>query len=368
MNGGGSIANQRSANNTRFNQKVRNFLASFSILSVVYLFYGFVPYFQNYFSTSHTIFGSTVTDWNILQIFWVAYLLLLAVFYFTEREPRISKSIYCLRALKKIALGPTTIFRGGLDAQERLGALTILLKAFFAPLMIAWLFGHTLGMVNNGGYVFQHITLLEMDFLAIFNSHLFWFLFQIILFLDVCFFTLGYLVELRLLKNEIRSVDPTLLGWSVALLCYPPFNYLSGKVLSWQPIDFPQFENAFVHVAMNCFLLLLMAIFTSASVALNFKASNLTHRGIISSGPYRFVRHPAYICKNLAWWIGAAPSFVASLHTSLWMAFLVLSSVAGWSMVYIFRALTEEDHLRSVDDEYEQYCRKVPYRFIPGVL
>ena len=110
-----------------------------------------------------------------------------------------------------------------------------------------------------------------------------------------------------------------------------------------------------------------MVIYTSASVALNFKASNLTHRGVIATGPYRFVRHPAYTCKNLAWWIAAVPAISAALATSLWSALLVTASVAGWTLIYVLRALTEEDHLRSVDDEYDRYCRQVRWRYLPGI-
>jgi protein-S-isoprenylcysteine O-methyltransferase Ste14 len=41
--------------------------------------------------------------------------------------------------------------------------------------------------------------------------------------------------------------------------------------------------------------------------------------------------------------------------------------VLGWTLIYVLRALTEEDHLRSVDGEYAAYAAKVRYRFIPGV-
>jgi len=37
-------------------------------------------------------------------------------------------------------------------------------------------------------------------------------------------------------------------------------------------------------------------------------------------------------------------------------------------MLYALRAVTEEDHLRGVDDEYAAYADKVRYRFIPGVV
>jgi protein-S-isoprenylcysteine O-methyltransferase Ste14 len=204
--------------------------------------------------------------------------------------------------------------------------------------------------------------------LAVFNVHGFWFLFQVILFLDVFFFTIGYLVEMPVLKNQIRSVDPTLLGWAVALACYPPFNNVTSSIMGWTPIDFPQFETPVVHVSVNFLLLSLMAIYTSASVALNFKASNLTHRGIIATGPYRFIRHPAYTCKNLAWWIAAIPGVTAAYEASFFQFASAIASVAGWSIIYTLRALTEEDHLRKVDGEYDNYCQRVRYRFIPGLL
>ena len=179
---------------------------------------------------------------------------------------------------------------------------------------------------------------------------------------------MGYLIEMPGLKNTIRSVDPTLMGWAVALACYPPFNGLTSKILGWEPAHFPQFENPAIHIAANLAVLLLMAGYTSTALALNFKASNLTHRGIISHGPYRFVRHPAYICKNISWWIASIPALSVVLETSLWSALLVFASGVGWTLIYLMRALTEEDHLRKVDSEYDAYCKKVRYRFIPGVI
>ncbi len=54
-------------------------------------------------------------------------------------------------------------------------------------------------------------------------------------------------------------------------------------------------------------------IFSWASIALGFKASNLTNRGIVTHGPYAFVRHPGYAAKNFAWWLGALPVLGATL-------------------------------------------------------
>jgi protein-S-isoprenylcysteine O-methyltransferase Ste14 len=349
-------------------QRWANFGATISLILITYLIYSLAPYYQTYVSEKLNVLTFHFVNRDAVQLVYVAYSLLLLIFYLTEKNPQISKSVYCLRAIRRIATSPLEVYREGLPATERLSLLTILLKAFFAPLMVAWLIPHMVHMIDNGIYLATHMELLQKDFLAVFNYRGYWFLLQVILSLDVFFFTIGYLIELPGLKNQIRSVDPTFLGWAVALACYPPFNGLTSKILSWEPIDFPQFEIPAVHIMVNFLLLGLMAIYSYASVALNFKASNLTHRGIISTGPYRFIRHPAYTCKNLAWWVGSIPSVIAGIQTSLWSTIIILSSVGGWTLIYTLRALTEEDHLRKIDEEYDRYCEKVKYRFIPGVL
>ncbi len=111
-----------------------------------------------------------------------------------------------------------------------------------------------------------------------------------------------------------------------------------------------------------------MTIFASASIALGFKASNLTHRGVVARGPYALVRHPAYTSKNLAWWIGAIPAVATAFSHSTFDGIQAVASVVGTTMIYALRALTEEDHLRRVDGEYAAYAARVRYRFIPGVV
>lgn len=348
--------------------RVKNFASSLTLLTLTYLFYNAIPYYCNYFAESIQFFAVEFLVWDAFNCFYFLYVFLLMLVYLLEKEPDTSKSIYCLQGLRRLLSSPTTVFQEGFTAEERLGLLTFFLKAFFVPLMIKWLLMHTANMVANGTRLIGDLPELHTEFLTIFNTYGFWFLLQVILFLDVLFFTIGYLVELPFLKNKIRSVEPTLLGWAVALVCYPPFNYVSGYILAWQPIDFPQFNNPAIHIVMNLLFLVLMGIYTAASVALNFKASNLTHRGIVSCWPYSLIRHPAYTCKTMAWWIGAVPAMMMALDKSLWDVVLVLSSILGWTFIYILRALTEEEHLSKVDGEYDQYCAKVRYRFIPGVV
>jgi protein-S-isoprenylcysteine O-methyltransferase Ste14 len=346
-------------------RRVMNFSASFLFVTCAYVAYQLSPHTVELRDFSNTIFAAPGVD--LLTICYAFYSVFLLIFYFTERTANESKSVTALRAVRTLALSPFRTIQHGLPFDQRLGLLTILLKGFFAPLMLLSLFQLASAMVANGSYLLNNPAAIRTDFLETFNTHGFSFLLQAILFLDVFFFTIGYLIEHPRLVNEIRSVDPTWLGWAVTLACYPPFNVMVSKIMGWSGTEFPQFTNPIVHVVANLLLLLFMAIYTWASVALNLKASNLTHRGIISRGPYRYIRHPAYVCKNAAWWIAAVPAVIASWNVSAWDAVVVGGSALAWSAIYLLRALTEEDHLRKVDGEYDAYCREVPHRFIPGV-
>jgi len=173
---------------------------------------------------------------------------------------------------------------------------------------------------------------------------------------DVSIFAFGYLVELPQLKNQIRSVEPTLLGWAVCLMCYPPFNSFSFKLFDYPLQDHWTPLGSSGNKVATILCLVFWAIYVWASVALGAKASNLTNRGIVARGPYRFVRHPAYIAK-------LSVSIVESFFSGTKNFFLILSLI----IVYGLRAWTEERHL-SKDPDYVEYKSKVRWRFVPGVL
>lgn len=351
-----------------FRRRLRNLGASLFLMAALGGAQASIPYFRHYFSASTVFFDTDVAWWQVLLAANLAYAAVLLGYYLLEPTPGVSKSIHCLRALGRLVGSPGSVWRGGLPPEERLGLLSVALKAFFAPLMVVWLFEHTALMLNHGGQAWTLWLAAGMNWQALFGADAFWFTLKLILFLDVFFFTLGYLIELPALGNQIRSVDPTLLGWGVTLACYPPFNSLTSSVFGWHSTDFPQFAHAGVHWVANVLLLALMGVYSWASVALRFKASNLTHRGIVATGPYRYVRHPAYVCKNLAWWIGLMPALLLALDTSLSATLVTVGSMLGWSVLYYMRAITEEDHLGRVDGDYAAYCARVKYRFVPGVV
>lgn len=282
--------------------------------------------------------------------------------WFALRRPRVrSDEITIARARMSLPL------RLRLSALAKQAGLALLLKFFFAPLMINWCLIH---IANLSGSLQGLIDGMQSGITGrmLFDTSLFWAAFQLILFVDTLLFTLGYIVEVPALGNRIRSVEPTFFGWFICLICYPPFIDFTLRFLEWQSSDFPYFANDFVHFTVNVTLLIALAIFSWASVALGFKASNLTNRGIVTHGPYAFVRHPAYAAKNFAWWLGALPTLGMMLAAGHWRGFAYsLLALFGWTTIYVLRAITEERHLLMLDNSYAQYAQKVRWRFVPGI-
>jgi protein-S-isoprenylcysteine O-methyltransferase Ste14 len=96
----------------------------------------------------------------------------------------------------------------------------------------------------------------------------------------------------------------------------------------------------------------LLFIYALCTVSFGLRFSNLTHRGIITSGPYRFTKHPAYWSKNLSWWLVSVP-FVSEFG---WKMALRNCCILGLvNLIYYARARTEERHL-SRDPTYVAYA------------
>lgn len=340
-----------------------NLGASWAVIGLATAAYRWAPHNRAQVDAVYALHGVTFTGAQFLTGAALVYALLLALYQaFAVAPDAESKSLRAWGALPTALSAPRR-----LSAEQRLALLATLLKAFFAPLMVMSLMVFMVSALRHAEQLWAGDA-AGLGLAALFERHGFWFALQFIVFIDVLVFTFGYLVELPSLRNEIRSVDGTLLGWAAALLCYAPFNQLTATVLGSQSADFPKFDHPTVHLVMNSLLLALMAVYAAASVALGAKASNLTHRGIVARGPYAWVRHPAYTCKNLAWWIGAAPLVSAAFAGSWFEGLQSAASVGGWSLLYVLRAVTEEDHLRRVDGEYAAYAAKTRHRFIPGLI
>ncbi|MFN3990076.1 MAG: methyltransferase family protein [Erythrobacter sp.] len=178
---------------------------------------------------------------------------------------------------------------------------------------------------------------------------------------DVQIGTVGYLVTLRPLDAHIRSANPFVAGWLAALLCYPPFVWGviggDGQILSYEVAtagwahwlaDQPALLWLWAGLLLG-----LTGIYAWATVVFGIRFSNLTYRGVLTNGPYRFTRHPAYLSKNLFWWASVMPFLVTngSAGDAIRNCFF-LAVVNG---IYYWRARTEEAHLLAEDAKYREY-------------
>jgi protein-S-isoprenylcysteine O-methyltransferase Ste14 len=348
-------------------QRLLNFAASAAVVALALAFYWVAPQNRRVAGRHFELFDWSFSGTGFLVAAASIYVAALGVYFIGDKSPGISKSLRFWSVVWRLARRPLEFRWSALPREDRVAVLATMLKALFGPLMSMALLTATMGLIGNGMAVLSDLS-ASLTFRQIYDRHLHWFLFQCIVMADVFVFTFGYLVELPRLNNQIRSVDPTLLGWAAALVCYAPFNIVVSVLLGSPGVEFPRFVSPWLHFGMNAALLALMAVYTWASIALGFKASNLTHRGIVAHGPYRWVRHPAYVCKNIAWWIGSVPIVQAAFAVSTYAGMLALGSMLGWALLYVLRAITEEDHLRSVDGDYAAYAARVRYRFIPGLL
>lgn len=219
-------------------------------------------------------------------------------------------------------------------------------KAFFLPLMI----GST-------------ATFAEQVFSKMppFGSGLFWFVWPmaVLYLIDVTFASVGYLSTFRRFDSHIRSSNPYWTSWIFALICYPPFFTWLGFIGLTRYKTGPEWHQllhnggSLVLYTWGGAIIFLTAIYAWATIAFGIRFSNLTHRGIVTHGPFRWTKHPAYIAKNLSWWLIFTP-FLS--QQSIGMALASCIALLCVNLIYLARAKTEEKHLLS-DPEYKKYSQ-----------
>ena len=222
-----------------------------------------------------------------------------------------------------------------------------LVKAFFFPLMFVWLNNSTHNVVNFNLSNASWANLRAYDFL-----------YDFIFFIDLLFTTVGYALCFKPLDTHIRTAEPTFLGWGVALFCYEPF---FSMLFEKQYVRYGEGAAGFggwlgPHPTLRWVwaiaILSLITIYVLATITFGVRFSNLTHRGILTNGPYRFTKHPAYVSKNLSWWLVSVPFIITDGVPHAIKRCVMLGVV---NFMYFMRARTEERHL-SRDPVYVEYA------------
>ena len=233
--------------------------------------------------------------------------------------------------------------------------LFYLVKFFFIPLMVP----ATVYYFNRSLDIFLYSVITDNTVIGYFNGFVFPLLVNVIATIALAYYSFGYLVDSTKLKSKVKSVEPTMFGWIVVLICYAPFFWLAIQVIPFHTKDIVFFVNQEVTFIVRIGLLFVMLFKVWSIASLGAKCSNLTNRGIVSKGPYKWIRHPHYLAKLIVWWV----TFLPVLIHNYW----AIGSMIFWTMIYVLRALTEENHLQS-DKDYVEYCSKVKWRFIPYVF
>ncbi len=296
-------------------------------------------------------------------LFWflIQYLILQSVIkYLFQKKLDVTKLTRIYEFFERIVISFYRRFKGEkvkidwqLDPQTRTAFLAIVVKVFYVPIMLGTVTGNGNAFINDTGRLLNGS--LQMNFDVFFNYFI-----NLLFLIDTFIFTFGYLIELDFLGNKIKSVEPTMLGWVAALSTYPPFNSQTGTF-------FPLYKDGLTFLGSNIATLRLLQIcillchtgFVLSSISLGAKGSNLTSRGVVQTGMYRFVRHPAYVTKLSAWFIEGLLYAPNIFYFPSWFAFV---------LIYYTRAWTEERHLSTTDPDYLEYKKKVKWMFIPRLV
>lgn len=321
----------------RIREAVSNYIADAVLILLALGFYRTNEYYTGFLNSEAQL---------ALLYIAAAYLIFALPFYmfFPFKKSHVSKGMILFSALRKAAC------HNAISREEKVVLLFIAVKFFYIPLMLNFVFSNFHSLQSSAGSFVIQPSLADTI-----SYYLYPLALSALFFIDTVFFMFGYLAEADFLKNSVRSVEMTFLGWAAALLTYPPFNSIFNRFFPWVANDYANFGE--FTAFMRIIIIALIVIFVWATLSLGTKCSNLTNRGIVSRGPYKYVRHPAYVSKNAAWWLTIIP--VLSIGSIIVMA--------AWSFLYYLRAVTEERHL-SMDPEYVEYRKNVRYRFIPGVV
>ncbi len=340
-------------NKTLFREAVGRFIAVGFWMAIPVAIYNLTPVYQH--------LRGGIQEF-LLLIFGLYILFGLPIFYFYRiwfTGPRLdSKAVIALQFLPQIPVRVLAKLRNPsaavfIEEKTRVAFLATIIKVFFLPLMVS-------GVISNGyALIASYPKVLDGGFSE--PQFAYAILVSTLILIDASIFAFGYLVESVYFQNEIKSVEPTFVGWAVALVSYQPFNTILNRfertVIPPIPIDL-SISNQTALIVFLALSVCCYGIYVWASVALGPRAGNLVNRGIVWGGPYAFIRHPAYISKNLAWWFALIP-VMTDIRPMIVLCIAVF--------IYLLRAITEERHLNT-DPEYVAYCKRVRYRFIPFVI
>ena len=330
-------------------EKYKNTINELIVVVFLLGIYNFSPYYSNFLDekskTILSIIGISYLIFCWLKTFFTGNENHLKFYLLYEIGSNIFKKYFRKKSVSEI------VNQKIIPDSKKNDLLFLFVKIFYIPVMLNFTvvnFDVLLRHYNN----YSNYNLSDLNF---FN----WYgiIISLFFFIDTSYFLFGYLIESKKLGSKVRSVDKSIFSWIITLACYPPFNDVTSKVFPWVANENILLTSTLTNYFLLIAIIILFGIYLSATISLGSKCSNLTNRGTVSRGPYKYVRHPAYASKILAWWMMTLPV----------MNLFVFFNMSMWTLIYIVRAIKEEDHLLQ-DAQYQSYFQKTSFRFIPKII
>jgi protein-S-isoprenylcysteine O-methyltransferase Ste14 len=185
----------------------------------------------------------------------------------------------------------------------------------------------------------------------------------------IIFGTSSLLITLFLMKKDVELLKRRIKAGSAAE------NERSQKIIqAFAQLIFigimiiPGFDHRYAWSDVPVYLVITGDVFAALGffiVFLVFKENSFTsaiieiaeNQKVISTGPYKFVRHPMYSGALLL--LVFTPLALGSFWSFPFVIFMI--------MIIIYRLLDEEKFLSKNLAGYEAYCQKTRYRLIPGI-
>jgi isoprenylcysteine carboxyl methyltransferase (ICMT) family protein YpbQ len=236
------------------------------------------------------------------------------------------------------------------------GLLGLFVRAFFLPLNFCYL-AHFLQYVRGDEMLALHAATLG-------QQHAMWM--SMIYMLLIVAIVPGYVFSARLIRTQIRAVDRSWFAWAVTLVCYPPLvGAVFGQWFNYKPYVFEApYMKPWIFLLQDILpafylvgagILLMEIIHWWGEAILGVRASNLTHRGIVTNGPFRYFRHPIYLSKCIGWLLIFLPF---AMGPDGWECLRLTLMWGGICLIYWLRSHAEE-RLLAADPLYVAYARWV---------
>ena len=142
----------------------------------------------------------------------------------------------------------------------------------------------------------------------------------------------------------------------IVLIAVPVIAGLDIGRFQWSGLDVP-----FAIVGFGLFIVSTILLNWAMAVNPHFEPTVRIQKDrghkVISSGPYRMVRHPGYLAGIL---------FILSIPLIMGSVFTLIPSGA-YFLLMVIRTSLEDRTLHTELDGYSEYAKQVKYRLIPGI-